>query len=100
MPKKKFPEEVIAITSKKRREVRLLVERGQYVKYTYLDEKTGKLVKKGKESVFLKPKGAKGKALEQLFLIPLSGARNFMIRERKPPGKVWNTKRKKAEEMF
>ena len=37
-----YPEDVITINMQGKQEVRVLQEKGQYVKYNYLDLKTGK----------------------------------------------------------
>ena len=93
----KFPEEVIAVSSRGRREARVLVERGEYCRYTYLDPQTAKLVRKGKESIWLKNERGE---LEQLFLIPLKD-KFLAIREKgKRKIKVWDAKKKMAVELF
>lgn len=45
-----YPKETLT----KNQEVRVLEEKGQYIKYTYIDPKTGKPIKQGKYSLLLK----------------------------------------------
>lgn len=74
----KYPDEVIALNKQGKKEVRLLLEKGRYVKYTYLDPKTNKIVRVGKESIILKPE--KGKT-EHLFIVPVKGNKSLLIRK-------------------
>ncbi|PKP58437.1 MAG: hypothetical protein CVT89_02830 [Candidatus Altiarchaeales archaeon HGW-Altiarchaeales-2] len=61
-----YPSECIAL-SKGKKEVRLFVERGTYVKYTYICPDTGNIIKAGKETIIIKDDGGK---FEKIFLIP------------------------------
>jgi len=94
-----YPKEVIAKTRGKK-EARILVERGIYTRYTYVDAKTGKIVKEGKESIFLKS----GNKIEHLFVIPT--ARNFLLIKEKESEKsvkerkLWDEQKKKAVPIF
>jgi hypothetical protein len=96
--RREYPEEAIAFSGKGRREVRLLIERGRYARYTYLDPATGRPVKAGKEAVWLKPDG-KG-AYEELYIVPIGAGRNFCFRKKGTPGKAWDPRRKKAVGLF
>jgi len=73
----KYPDEVIAVNKKGKKEVRVLVEKGEYVKYTYLNPETNKIVRVGKESIILKNKQGKQ---EHLFIIPMKG-KSLLIRK-------------------
>jgi len=97
---KKYPKEVIALSSSGKQEVRVLVERGSYVRYSYVDPKTGKPVAEGKESIWLKSKEGR---TEHLFFIPLKekGKRLVIKKEESPKGrKVWDKKRKRVVGLF
>ncbi len=98
----KYPKEVIAITSKGKKEVRIFLERGKYVRYTYADPETGKIVKKGKEAVFLKSE--KGKYVE-FFVVPIGEKKNLLFKikekeEKVKKRKVWLKEKKKAIPLF
>ncbi len=94
-----YPESVITTDSKGRKEARMLIERGTYTRYTYVDPDTGNMVKEGKETVFISnTKGIK----EKLFIIPIAGGKSFLFRkkEHNTADKVWNPALKKAENIF
>lgn len=98
----KYPKEVIATTSKGKKEVRIFVEKGKYMRYTYADPETGKLVGKGKEAVFLK--NEKGQ-YEELFIIPLKDKKAFLFKTKEKPRavkerKIWVKEKKKAIPLF
>ncbi|MBW2989215.1 hypothetical protein KY358_02745 [Candidatus Woesearchaeota archaeon] len=71
-----YPKETLT----KNNEVRVLEEKGSYVKYTYIDPDTGKPVKKGKYSLILKSEGSR----KRLFMIPLKSGRSMVVREDVP----------------
>ncbi|MFQ6010234.1 MAG: hypothetical protein ACE5J7_03895 [Candidatus Aenigmatarchaeota archaeon] len=84
----KYPESVIAVTGKGKREVRLLIDRGKYVRYRYIDPKTGRSTGKKVKLVL------KGKKQEEFFVIPMAGRRNLMIVLKPEKGKkVWDRKK-------
>jgi len=57
----------------------VLVERGKYTRYTYVDPDTGKTVKEGKETVLIEnTKGVK----EKLLIIPIAGGKSFLFRKK------------------
>ena len=88
-----YPEEVIAISSKGKKEARVLVEKGSYIRYTYKDPASGKLMQPGKETVLLKSE--KGEC-EQLFIVPISSGRNLLFKTKNPKKKkVLDEKSKK-----
>ena len=94
---KDWPKEVIATSSKGKKEARVLKERGQYALYTYVDPATKKLVRKGKESIWLK--NEKGE-LVQLFMIPLKDKYLTIKTKGKRELQVWDPKKKKASKLF
>ena len=66
-------------TLTKNKEVRVLEEKGGYIKYTYVDPKTGKPVKKGKYSLLLKSEGSK----QHIFVIPLKNNKSMIVKDDK-----------------
>ncbi|MBW2979500.1 hypothetical protein DRZ77_02330 [Candidatus Woesearchaeota archaeon] len=97
----KYPREVITIGSSGKPEARVLIEQGKYIRYTYLDPKTGKPIAKGKESIWLKSKEGR---IEHLFFIPLKKGKGkaLVIRKEESPKerKIWDNKKKKAIDLF
>jgi len=95
----KYPDSVITTSSKGKKEARVLVERGEYVRYTYFDAETDKIVAEGKETVMLRNNSGK---LEKLFIVPISGGKNFVFRKKDvdAEAKVWDPKKKKEETLF
>ena len=81
----KYPEEVLT----KNKEVRVLVEKGQYVKYTYLDSETGKPIKGGKYSLILESESSK----RHLFIVPVKGNKSIIVKD-----EIDNEKRKILDE--
>ena len=80
----KYPKEVLT----KNQEVRVLEEKGQYVKYTYIDPNTGKLIKQGKYSLILQSESSR----RHLFVIPLKGNKSMIVKDQidKVKRKVWD----------
>ncbi len=91
----KYPDEVIAVNKQGKREVRVLVEKGKYVRYTYLNPGTNKIVREGKESIILK--NDKGK-LEHLFIIPIKDKFLLIRKHDDKTRKVWD--KNKAVDLF
>ena len=67
-----YPKEVLT----KNNEVRVLEDKGTFVKYTYIDPKTNKPIKKGKYSLILK-----GKEQRCIFVIPLKGNKSMIVKD-------------------
>ena len=63
-----YPEDVVAVTSRGEREVRVLEEKGKYVKYGYVEEKSGKEVK-NKFTIALQGK----KEVEKFMVVEIGG---------------------------
>jgi len=66
------------------KEVRILEEKGEYVKYTYINSKTGKLIKEGKYSLLLKSEDSK----RHLFIIPLKDNKSMIVKDEKEPKEI------------
>lgn len=79
-----YPKETLT----KNNEVRVLEEKGKYIKYTYIDPKTGNLIKKGKYSLILKSQTSK----RHLFIIPLKTGKSMIVKDEidKQKRKVWD----------
>lgn len=94
-----YPESVLTKDRKGNIEVRVLVDKGQYVRYQYMDPKTGKIVEKSKTSIILKNKEGKE---EHLYIIPLQPNKALLIKPSsgEKSRKVWNKEKKKEEELF
>lgn len=90
-----YPDEVITVNKQGKKEVRVLVDKGQYVKYTYIDTETNQIVRVGKESIILK--NEKGK-IEHLFIIPMKGKSLLIRKNDDKKRKVWDKGR--AVELF
>ena len=80
----KYPKEVLT----KNNEVRVLEEKGSYVKYTYIDPETGKPIKVGKYSLILKSESSQ----RHLFVIPIKGNKSMIVKDEidKEKRKVWD----------
>jgi hypothetical protein len=95
----KYPDSVVTESSKGKKEARVLVERGEYVRYTYIDAETDNIVAEGKETVVLRNDSGK---LEKLFIVPISGGKSFVFKKKEVDAgaKVWDPKKKKEETLF
>ena len=93
-----YPESVITVDKKGNKEVRVLVDKGQFVRYQYMDPKTGKIVENGKSSIILQtPKGE-----EHLYIIPMKGNKALVVfpKSEAKERKIWNKNTKKAEDIW
>ncbi|HEU13224.1 MAG: hypothetical protein ACP5G5_06300 [Thermoplasmata archaeon] len=86
-----FPDEVITISKKGKREVRNLVGKGRFVLYNYLNPENGMDEEKKKRLVLRFGDGH----TEEYFIIPTSdGKRNLLINAAEKEGrKIWDGKR-------
>lgn len=93
-----YPEEVITISKKGKREVRALIDRGKFVRYEYLDPETGEKSENKVKLVLLNEKGDQ----EEYFIIPLKQRDRFLLlrAETKPPRKIWDRELKRAVDLF
>ncbi len=71
----RFPEEVITVSKHGKREARVLVDRGRYVRYEYLDPVTGKKSENKIKLVLLTEDGKQ----EEYFIIPLKQEGRFLL---------------------
>ncbi len=80
----KYPKETLT----KNQEVRVLEEKGSYIKYTYIDPKKNKPIKKGKYSLILKSENSK----RHLFVIPLKTGKSMIVKDEidNEKRKVWD----------
>ena len=94
----KYPESVKTKDRKGNEEVRVLVDKGKFVRYQYMNPKTGKIVENNKTSIIIKNKQGKE---EHFYMIPIKGNKFLTIplKEEKSR-KVWNKKTKKEEQLF
>ncbi len=94
----RFPEEVITVSKRGKREVRVLVDRGRYVRYEYLDPVTGKKSENKVKLVLLTEDGKQ----EEYFIIPLKQEGRFLLLKAEAKGnrKIWDEKKKKPVELF
>lgn len=92
-----YPESVITKDKKGNKEVRLLVDKGQFVRYQYMDTKTGKIVEKGKSSIILKT----AEKEEHLYIIPINTRKALVVypKSEVKQRKVWNKDTKNAENI-
>jgi len=94
-----YPDSVISTSTKGKKEARILLDRGEYVRYTYVDPETSNLIKDGKETIILKSRVGK---LEKIFILPLQGNRSFAFRKKDTnlSSKVWDKREKKEKSLF
>ncbi len=94
-----FPEDVITISKKGKREVRNLLGKGKFIIYNYLDPETGK-GSENKKRLILKFEDGH---VEEFFIIPTSdGKRNLMLPAQEREGrKIWDgSKAVSIEDLF
>ncbi len=94
----RFPDEVITVSKRGKREVRVLVDRGRYIRYEYLDPVTGKKSENKVKLVLLTEDGKQ----EEYFIIPLKQEGKFLLLKAEVKGnrKIWDEKKKKAVDLF
>ena len=84
----KYPAEVLTRTKRGELEVRSLIDRGRYVRYSYLDPETGERMEGGKVKLVLLPEGD---GTEEYFIIPTKSKRDLLIpAPEKGARKVWD----------
>ncbi len=81
-----YPEEVLTKSKKGKIEVRSLIDSGKFVRYEYLDPKTGKRSENKVKIVLYN-----GKDYEEYFVIPLKQKNKSLLlnAERKADRKLW-----------
>lgn len=84
-----YPKETLT----KNKEVRVLEEKGEYVKYTYIDPETGELIKEGKYSLLLKSENSK----RHIFVIPTKNSKSMIVKDEKEDReiKIYDKNKKK-----
>ncbi len=89
-----YPESVLTKSKKGKIEVRSLIDRGRFVRYEYLDLRTGKRTENKVKLIIKTEKGT-----EEYFIIPLKQKGRFllMLTESKPK-KIWDGR--KAVDLF
>ena len=91
----KYPEEVLTTSKKGKVEVRNLIDRGTFVRYEYLDPKTGARTE-NKIKIVLRHEAG----LKEYFIIPMKDERKLVIPvESKGPRKLWDGKQNKQVEL-
>ncbi|MBU5575241.1 MAG: hypothetical protein QXF15_01990 [Candidatus Aenigmatarchaeota archaeon] len=70
-----YPEKVLTKTKKGKLEARSLIDSGKYVRYEYIDIKTGK---REENKIKLVLKNSNGK-IEEFFIFPLKGNKFLMV---------------------
>ncbi len=84
-----FPEDVITISKKGKREARNLISKGRFVKYNYLDPESGKETEKKYRLVLKDDYGN----IEEYFVIETKEKRYLMIPAQEKEGrKIWDGK--------
>ena len=93
----KFPESVLTKNRKGETEVRILIDKGKFVRYTYIYP-DGRPAEGGKISIILT--NEKGEQAHY-FLIPTQGGRYLAIvpKEEKEQRKVWDSQGKKEVDV-
>ncbi len=81
-----YPDEVLTKSKKGKIEVRSIVDSGRFVRYEYLDPKTGERSENKVKIVLYN-----GKDYEEYFVIPLKQKNRalLLIAEKKPNRKLW-----------
>jgi hypothetical protein len=92
----KYPEEVVTVSKSGKREARILIDRGVFVRYSYRDVRSGKMERKVKLVLI-----ENGKVKEEYFLFPLKEEGKFlMVRaENKGNRKVYDEVNKEVVDL-
>ena len=84
----RYPEEVLTRTKKGEIEVRSMIDRGRYVRYSYLHPETGEPLEGGKVKLVLVSEGGK---TEEFFIIPTKSRRDLLVPAAdKGARKIWD----------
>jgi hypothetical protein len=73
----KFPDSVLTTTKKGEVEARMLIDRGKFVRYRYVDAETGAEKDGGKVKLVLIPENG---GAEEFFVIPTKGGRSLLLK--------------------
>ncbi|MBI2530086.1 MAG: hypothetical protein HYW05_03005 [Candidatus Diapherotrites archaeon] len=96
----KYPDEVITQDRKGNPEIRILLDKGQFVRYHYADPKTGKLLEKEKFTILLNDENGK---LTHFYAIPMQKGKRYLLIEVQEKGierKVWDAQKRKAVNLW
>ena len=88
-----YPKEVLTKSKAGKEEARVLIDQGKFIRYRYIDTKTGKADKK--VSLIMDSNGNK----EHYFLIPIKQDRKLMIEQKTPKSEskeIYDDKNKKV----
>jgi len=90
-----YPKEVLTKTKRGKVEVRVLVNKGEFIRYEYIDPETGERTQ-NKTKLILKTR----EGTEEYFLIPMKDGRILMLpTESKGKRKIWDSKKNKPIEF-
>ncbi len=86
-----FPDEVITVSKKGKKEARNLIGTGKFVKYNYLDPETGRENEKKYRLVLLNNSDIR----EEYFVLPTSDGKRFLMipAQEKEGRKIWDGKK-------
>ncbi len=92
----KYPDEVIAVSKKGEREARVLVSKGEYLKYKYKKE-TGEEVP-NKYTIILRTE----EGYEEFMFIKTASGKELLVKHeiKKQPPKVFDEKRRRVEGLW
>jgi hypothetical protein len=92
---KEYPEEVIAISKKGEREARILLSKGEYIKYRYKKEGGGEVP--NKYTIILKTE----EGYEEFMFVKTAGRKELLVKHeiKKQSPKVFDEKGKKVETL-
>lgn len=91
-----YPKETIAINKQGKEEARILIDKGEFIRYKYKDIKTGKEI--SKYTILLRT----DKGMEHYFVVPYQGKELVVKRVAEKGSKkrmVWDEKNKKVMEF-
>ncbi|MEM4336570.1 MAG: hypothetical protein QXG86_01030 [Candidatus Woesearchaeota archaeon] len=92
----KLPKDVIAVTKDGKEEARILIDKGEFIRYKYRDLNTGKELKK--YSILLRS----DKGIDHYFLVPYKG-KELVVKKfsesKTKKRKVWNEKTERIVEF-
>ena len=96
---KEYPPEVATYDKKGNKEIRLLIDKGLFARYIYMDPVSGKIVEKGKFSIILR--NEKGEE-EHLYVIPLKDKKALVVwpKQEKKKRMAWSKEKNKSVKLF
>ena len=91
-----YPKEVVAVSSQGKEEARALIDKGTFIRYSYIDIKTGKTA--AKYTILLD----NGKEIEHYFIVPYQDKELVVKKVKESKGKkrkIWDENGKKIVEF-